>query len=201
MVHKNWLNLNSGLVLGYVKGNKMGLIGLSEFKQIWITHKPNITYEYFILICRIRTLLLINGFTGFSSQIYKGLSFKCRLNTEKDCVLCVFRAGRPWRGSLMKRSEKIPIDELVNIWGVSWRTDEKEEEEVVSQWVFLFDCTRAWEWCMYWWATSKRRWWVNGCFCLIIFGHEHWWTTRMRRWCVKGWDMANHGNSQLTGWR
>ena len=31
----------SGLEPGYLKSNTMGLIGLSEYKKIWITHKPN----------------------------------------------------------------------------------------------------------------------------------------------------------------
>ena len=39
--------------------------------------------------------------------------------------------------------------------------------------LFLFDCLRAWEWCMYWWSTRSRKWWVSGCFCLIVFGHEN----------------------------
>ena len=44
MVHKNLLNLTSGLVLGYLKGNA---ICLSESKQMWITHKSILIYKFF----------------------------------------------------------------------------------------------------------------------------------------------------------
>ena len=47
MVQRNWLNLISRLVIGYLKGNKMRLIGLSESKQNWITHKANLTFKLY----------------------------------------------------------------------------------------------------------------------------------------------------------
>ena len=109
MVYWNWLNLTSRLVLGYLKGNTMGLIGLSESKQDWITHKPNLTFvsitnmliggtflSNFALMSLITALFIVHVFLkllvlifGIYALIFSiaGFSFECSVFSLDTVVL------------------------------------------------------------------------------------------------------------------
>ena len=60
-----WLTrTNSTLFLDWYSGTlrvTLGLIGLSESKQIWITHKPNLSYIHTIEFVKIENLKVISN--------------------------------------------------------------------------------------------------------------------------------------------